>query len=72
MIEVLNLLLSRPQVVAFDTVDSVKVGGSLWVLVVCFGHHGEMAVAIKMFMVIMTFDGVLWGMPILQYWERIF
>ena len=52
------------QVLAFDTVHSVKVGGSLWVLVVCVGHCGEMVVAVKMFMVIMTFDRVLWGIPI--------
>jgi len=34
------------------------------VLVVHSGHCWEMLVAIKMFMVIMTFDGVLKGVPI--------
>jgi len=59
-----ELLLSLLQLVAFDTINSVTVLESLWVLVVCMRHHWEMVVAIKMFMVIMTFDGVLWGIPI--------
>jgi len=51
------------QVPNFDAINSVTVGEALWVLVVCVGHHGDALSAVKMFMVIMTFDRVLWGMP---------
>jgi len=49
---------------AFDTVDSVTGRESLWVLVVCIEHRWEMLASIKMFMVIMTFDCILQGIPV--------
>jgi len=55
MVKVEELLLLLLQLSAVDTVNSVAVGGSLWVLVVCVRHHWEMVVAVKMFIVIMTF-----------------
>jgi len=59
-----ELLLSLPQLAAFDTIDSGAVVESLWVLVVCMRHRWEMGAAVKMFIVIMTFDGVLRGIPV--------
>jgi len=56
MVKVEELLLLLLQLSAVETVNSVAVGGSLWVLVVCITrHHWEMVVAVKMFIVIMTF-----------------
>jgi len=59
-----ELLLSLLQLAAFDTINSVAVVESFWVLVVCMRHRWEMVAAVKMFMVIMTFDRVLWGSPV--------
>jgi len=50
-----ELWLLWPHLVAFDTIDSVTVVEAWLVLVVCIRHHWEMVVAVKMFMVIMTF-----------------
>jgi len=57
-------VLSMPQRLAFNTVDSVVVEETWQVLVVHVGHCWEILAAVKMFMVIMTFQWVLWGLPI--------
>jgi len=63
MMGVFERLVSMLQVSAVNTVSSVTCRESLWVLIVHSGHCWEMLAAIEIFMVIITFNGVLWGIP---------
>jgi len=63
MTGVFELLVLMLQVSAVNTVNSITCRESLWVLIVHSGHCWEMLVAIEIFMVIITFNGVLWGIP---------
>jgi len=56
----------------FDAVDSLMVEEALYVLVVFNEHRRDVLSAVKMFMVIMTFDGVLRGMPVAAVLENNF
>jgi len=59
-----ELWVSVLHVPNFDAVDSLMVEEALYVLVVFNEHRRDVLSAVEMFMVIMTFDGVLQGMPV--------
>jgi len=69
---VLELASSMLHKLAFNTFNFCVVGEAFCMVFVCIKHHWEVMVAVEMFIVIMTFDGVLWGMPIATVLENYF
>jgi len=62
MVELMSVVHRVPD---FDPVDSVRrVGEALWMLFLFVVHLGGVLMAVKMFLVLMTFDGVLRGSPV--------
>ncbi len=72
VVKVLELASSMLHKLAFNTFNFCVVGEAFCMVFVCIKHHWEVMVAVEMFIVIMTFDGVLWGMPIATVLENYF